>query len=456
MSSQDEFFGFEPKEAGMTVKKTVIFLIFLFFTAQCCSIHVNSLQNTTELIRKTESIQAGRNYHLAEEVFLHDLEDKLTRQELAMLMISLLDKLSYKNIKKVGEVLQVFYEYKDRPSPTPKYVPYIYLASKAGIMESETKSRFNPFGKVTRQMFASVLLKSMKLAKPFSIFYIKDDIQVSDDAKILPWARSGIIYAYKNQWMDVNNKNEINPKGYIKKWQALEIIYQVLMDAKVVKKLSTIELKRAMGESPLLAFQGKKGKWGYGDRDGNVVIYPCFEMSRNFREGMGAVSLNKKWGFIDTAGNWVVRPVYDQVRDFHNGYSAVSLGKSYGYIDLTGKLVIQMQFWFDNEFYSGVNDFSEGSSFVKLGIGRYKLIDISGKMLYKQEMTSVRNFSEGLASVVVKGRHLYLNRKGKMIIKLGPEITFAGDFQQNKAAIYSSNHLMSYINKKGKIIKDRE
>jgi hypothetical protein len=400
-----------------------------------------------------EAIQAARNYHLAEELFLHDFNEKLTRQELAMLMITMLEKLSYKNIKTVAQVMQIFYEYNDKPLPTSIYVPYIYLASKAGIVESISKNKFNPHGLVTRQMFASVLFRAIILAKPLKNYFIRDDIKFTDDKKIYDWARPGIIFAVKNKYMFVTTKNEINPRGYITREQALEIIYNVLIKENAVPALTVDQVKRAKGELPLILVKGKDQKWGYSDGAGKVVIKTQFDSAKDFSEGVAAVNMNGKWGFTDSAGNILVKPEYDRVHDFHNGYAAVTSGTKFGYVDNTGKVILKLQYLSDNEFLTDLYDFSNESSFVKLEFNKYRLIDKAGKALYKQGITYARHFSEGLAAIKVNNKFCYINNKGKVVIKLDAEVTTAGDFHDSRAVICMNNSLYHYIDKKGKILK---
>lgn len=47
-----------------------------------------------------------------------------------------------------------------------------------------------------------------------------------------------------------------------------------------------------------LAPIGKKGKWGYVDMSGNIVIEPQFEDAKGFIEGAARVQTNGKWGYI--------------------------------------------------------------------------------------------------------------------------------------------------------------
>ncbi|MCD8120003.1 MAG: WG repeat-containing protein [Lachnospiraceae bacterium] len=58
------------------------------------------------------------------------------------------------------------------------------------------------------------------------------------------------------------------------------------------------------------------GKWGFTDKDGNLVIEAQYEDARSFLYGYAAVKVDGKWGFIDTDGNLVIEAQFDGARDF--------------------------------------------------------------------------------------------------------------------------------------------
>lgn len=401
---------------------------------------------------RLETIQAARNYNLAEQEFMHDFDEKLTRQELAMLVVKMLEKLSYKNIGAVAQAMQIFYSYDDRPLPSQTYAPYIYLASKLGIVSSMSQNKFYPYGIVTRGMYATVLLRAMILARPFSACCVKDDVKFADDGKIYDWARAGIVFAYKSNYMDVNSKNEINPRGYVTRIQALDAVYRVLVKEKAVDRLAPDVLKRARGELPLYLKRSADLKWGYADGMGNFIIKPQFDDAGSFSECLAAVRLNNKWGFIDTSGNIVAKPDYERVHEFHEGTAAVSAGNKFGYIDNTGKLVIKLQYLSDYDFLTRLSDFNSGRAIVKLDNNKYRLIDKTGKSVLKNYLTSARPFSEGLAAVTIDGRRAYIDTSGKTAIRLEPEVTYAGDFCNGTALICINNSTYRYIDKKGRFV----
>jgi hypothetical protein len=80
------------------------------------------------------------------------------------------------------------------------------------------------------------------------------------------------------------------------------------------------------------------GRWGFIDRNDNLVI-PCnYEAVWTFSEGLAPVKLNGKWGFIDKNDVMVISSKYDEAGIFSEGLARVKLNGKYDYIDKTGKL----------------------------------------------------------------------------------------------------------------------
>jgi len=72
-----------------------------------------------------------------------------------------------------------------------------------------------------------------------------------------------------------------------------------------------------------------EGIWGYIDKLGKLVINAKYDKTWTFREGLGAVMLDKKWGYIDQSGKMVIEPKYSGEEyygsRFYGGLAAVAL-----------------------------------------------------------------------------------------------------------------------------------
>ncbi|HEY0386622.1 MAG TPA: WG repeat-containing protein, partial [Pyrinomonadaceae bacterium] len=175
------------------------------------------------------------------------------------------------------------------------------------------------------------------------------------------------------------------------------------------------------GGAPSLIWD-ERGKYGFIDRSGRVVIKPQFDGALPFTEGLAAVSIGKKWGFIDTSGKVVVALSYRAVSHFSDGLSAVTLDSATqtydcGYIDHTGQYVIQPQ----REFTC--RDFVEGLALVGVyneasGEDLDGYMNKKGELAFGGQYALAEPFSEGLARVNDFNQTYFIDREGATAIDL--------------------------------------
>ncbi len=85
-------------------------------------------------------------------------------------------------------------------------------------------------------------------------------------------------------------------------------------------------------------------KYGYINRDGDIVISPQYEYAGKFMDGRAVVQKDKKYGFIDTAGKTVIPLEWDFCSGFHSGIAMVKKDGLLGYINTDGQVVIPVEF----------------------------------------------------------------------------------------------------------------
>jgi len=82
-----------------------------------------------------------------------------------------------------------------------------------------------------------------------------------------------------------------------------------------------------------------KGKWGYIDTTGNVVVPPKYNEVQNFSDGIARVRLGQKWGLVDTTGQELIKPTFEWIYEFVNGKAKVKLNGETYYTDMHGNRV---------------------------------------------------------------------------------------------------------------------
>lgn len=204
----------------------------------------------------------------------------------------------------------------------------------------------------------------------------------------------------------------------------------------VQQSLTTIQAKTT--EKNHLVSIKVNNKYGLKDNKGKIIIKPFYDEIQETSYGLFVIVKNKKLGLVDNNGRILIRPKYEYGFleydfGFSDGLAAVIKKTKRGsiecaYIDKTGKEVLDptkfgystVQDW----AYGSCSHFSEGLTSVIAGGNDYGYINKTGKMVIKLKDIDVCGdafcmspFENGVAWVEIKGKHLYINKKGEFINK---------------------------------------
>ncbi len=258
------------------------------------------------------------------------------------------------------------------------------------------------------------------------------------------------------------------------------------MNIKIVFLLIFLSLKIGLKAQRLFWFW-EKGKVGYKDIKGAVVIKPQFVLAGNFSEGMtyagiGEHVFSTKYGYINTNGKWLLEPNYEAADDFSEGLARVQKAGEWGFINVNGKMIIEPQFKLcfpfkdgyarattDNKNYGLIDttgkfilgpkyydltnwDKNEQVIAVKNTISsQWELINLKEEKLSEKTFGLIRNFSEGLAAARDENDMWgFIDREGNCIIP--PIYTNAGFFSEGLACIEKDYSLWGFINLKNEVI----
>ena len=98
-----------------------------------------------------------------------------------------------------------------------------------------------------------------------------------------------------------------------------------------------------------------KGKYGYKNAKGQVVIEPTYDDADVFLEGLATVKIGKQWGFIDANNTMIIKPQFSYAYGFAENMALIADAKNrYGYINKTGRLVIPPQYEMAERFKNGI------------------------------------------------------------------------------------------------------
>ncbi|MFA8020246.1 WG repeat-containing protein [Bremerella cremea] len=165
-----------------------------------------------------------------------------------------------------------------------------------------------------------------------------------------------------------------------------------------------------------------------------------------FQEGLIVVSRGSKFGYADRQGQLVIEPIYENALHFSNGMAAVMLNGSWGYIDATGTMRIEPQ-------YTEAHPFDEGIAMV-VGEGQDQrfLIDIDGTHLRDVDHGGYSLMHEGRAPCRVDDKLGFVNPEGEWSIE--PAYRYVGAFQNGIAFVtHTDPHLSGIINRTGHLLQ---
>lgn len=179
-------------------------------------------------------------------------------------------------------------------------------------------------------------------------------------------------------------------------------------------------------------------KYGLKNKNGKIVIAPTYdELYKTSYELIVAIK-NNKLGLIDKYGNILINPKYEaNLLEYHfefsDGLAAVIKKEKDDsnnciYIDKTGKEVLDpTKFGYStvqDGDYGSCSQFKEGlaPASVLSNFRNYGYINKTGKLVIKLkdvdecgDAMCMSEFDKGIASVNINGKHLYINKKGKVI-----------------------------------------
>ncbi|MGH9946350.1 MAG: WG repeat-containing protein [Pyrinomonadaceae bacterium] len=198
-------------------------------------------------------------------------------------------------------------------------------------------------------------------------------------------------------------------------------------------------------------------RFGFIDRDGNIIIKPQYFEARDFSEGLAAVRNDKnQWGYIDKSGKVIVDFRFASAGDFSEGLARIQIKGTdawnglTGYIDKKGRMVIKPRFVVNELKMPEFGYFSEGLAVFEKD-NKMGFIDRSGKVAIEAKYDAAHPFSEGLANVAIGQKWGFIDRSGRQVIPLEYDYGSAPEFSEGLAGL-NRNDDRVYVNKTGEVI----
>ena len=114
-----------------------------------------------------------------------------------------------------------------------------------------------------------------------------------------------------------------------------------VIDSKgTIKKIEGVDEIGKQSEGLLMV--KSKGKFGFIDASGAIVVSCIYNDAESFSEGLAVVRNDEgTYGFINMNGKMTLPMIYNRANSFENGIALVSKNESYLLIDKTGKVIVK-------------------------------------------------------------------------------------------------------------------
>ena len=222
-----------------------------------------------------------------------------------------------------------------------------------------------------------------------------------------------------------------------------------------------------------------KGRYGYHDADGHIVIPPRYDVGDDFSEGLAGVRQAGAYGYIDEKGNERIPFIYDEAGMFYNQSAPVYSKTGYGIINVHGDYIIPPIYESASSFHNGValvsldakcgfinknNAFTippvyddasgfDGMGWACVGVNAaYQYIDMSGRVVLDMSgYDEAQPFYEDLAIVRRGSRVLYVDRNGMPVLD-----TYFEDALGCSQGLLGvkKNQVWGFINRAGETMSD--
>lgn len=196
----------------------------------------------------------------------------------------------------------------------------------------------------------------------------------------------------------------------------------------------------------------RDGKYGFAERNGELVIAPQFQRAFYFSEGLASVMVDGKWGYINKKGTMVIAPQFHRCNEFAEGLALVTReGKRrWFFIKRDGKKshALASPRWtcFDEGLAPVYDDES----------GMVGYCDNTNRWRIPPTFKRAGSFSAGLAKAygVDPTESGYIDKTGNLQIRL-PNADALYSFSHGLACVRIRNGAEGYINRKGEWVYRR-
>lgn len=215
-----------------------------------------------------------------------------------------------------------------------------------------------------------------------------------------------------------------------------KLSYSGLIDLSGVETLKTKQMKLGTVSNSRTVFY-EKGKYGYMDTQGNIIVPAIYIKADDFCEGKAIVyKSHNESGIIDSAGNFIIAPNVSKIMEVNDGLALVK-SPNYDFYFLGSDLKRQ-----NTENYSAAKNFCNGVAPVSRA-DKWSVINTRGFEMTSSKYQDIDKFQNGFAKVKISRKIGVADENGKIIIE--PDYDFINYYSNDLIRVEKENNI-GYIN----------
>lgn len=159
---------------------------------------------------------------------------------------------------------------------------------------------------------------------------------------------------------------------------------------------SLLLLSSSLSAQTLKVCTDQKGRCGYSDMQGNVVVQCKYETAFPFANGVGKVGKGDKYGLVDASGKEILPVKYEEIKEWSTGIYLIKTGSNYGLVSNTGDMLVPAKYSYVSRLNSYGKAWIAAGGSIKKGVisgAKMGMVGSDGKLIIEPKYSRLCEFS---------------------------------------------------------------
>ena len=158
----------------------------------------------------------------------------------------------------------------------------------------------------------------------------------------------------------------------------------------------------------------QKGKWGYIDGTGKIVVEPKYSELRGLSSQRSRFKQGNKWGILDDQyGREIIEAKFEMLSYAQDGRAPFKHEGKWGLIDLNGQVILEPSY----AKIKTINRIVSSQRFLFLQGGKWGLIDLNGQVILEPSSEEIILVGSERLSFLQGGKWGLIDANGQVILE---------------------------------------